>query len=85
MRRGPTLSIACCCLLVMTLALAVVDAGAAVPKAKLTPSGRAVPPPSAPPAVKEMIQAANHIPHRPYRSRRSLRLRHPLGLLRANP
>jgi cell wall-associated NlpC family hydrolase len=41
-------------------------AGAAVPKAKLLPGGRAVAPPSAPPAVRAMIAAANHIRHRPY-------------------
>jgi hypothetical protein len=38
-----------------------------VPEARLLPGGRAVPPPSAPLAVKEMIRAANHIRHRPYR------------------
>jgi hypothetical protein len=41
-------------------------AGAAVPKAKLLPGGRAIAPPSAPPSVKAMIDAANHIRHRPY-------------------
>lgn len=41
-------------------------ASAAIPQATLLPSGRAVPPPSAPPAVKEMIEAANRIRHRPY-------------------
>jgi hypothetical protein len=35
--------------------------------ATLTSSGRAIPPASAPPAVKAMIGAANHIRHRPYR------------------
>jgi len=40
---------------------------AAVPQAKLLPSGRAVAPPSAPPAVRAMIEAANRIRHRPYR------------------
>ena len=35
-------------------------------KAELTPGGRAIAPPSAPPSVKAMIDAANHIRHRPY-------------------
>ena len=39
---------------------------AAVPDARLLPSGRAVAPASAPPAVKAMIEAANRIRHRPY-------------------
>ncbi len=42
------------------------SAGAEVPQATLLPSGRAVAPPSAPPAVKAMIEAANRIRHRPY-------------------
>ncbi len=42
-------------------------AEAAVPKAKLLPGGRAVPPRSAPVSVKRMIRAANHIRSRPYR------------------
>jgi hypothetical protein len=37
------------------------------PNGALTPGGRAIPPASAPPAVKAMIRAANHIHHRPYR------------------
>jgi hypothetical protein len=37
------------------------------PTATLLPGGRAVAPPSAPPAVKAMIEAANRIHHRPYR------------------
>ena len=41
-------------------------AGAKVPQAKLLPGGRAIAPPSAPPAVKAMIEAANRIRHRPY-------------------
>jgi hypothetical protein len=40
--------------------------GGGVPDAKLLPSGRAVAPPSAPPAVKAMIEAGNRIRHRPY-------------------
>jgi hypothetical protein len=39
----------------------------AVPQATLLPSGRAVTPASAPPAVQAMIEAANRIRHRPYR------------------
>ncbi len=42
-------------------------AEAAVPQAELTPGGRAIAPPSAPPSVKAMIAAANRIRHRPYR------------------
>ncbi len=41
-------------------------AGAKVPDARLLPNGQAVAPPSAPPAVKAMIEAANRIHHRPY-------------------
>lgn len=41
-------------------------ASADVPQARLLPDGRAVAPPSAPPAVKAMIEAANRIRHRPY-------------------
>ncbi len=44
-----------------------VPATAAMPEARLLPGGRAIPPPSAPPAVKQMIRAANHIRRRPYR------------------
>ena len=63
MRRGITIFAAACALLAASLAPA---AGAAVPEARLLPGGRAVAPPSAPPAVEEMIRAANHIRHRPY-------------------
>lgn len=42
-------------------------ASAEVPKATLTPGGQAIAPPSAPPAVKAMIEAGNRIRHRPYR------------------
>jgi cell wall-associated NlpC family hydrolase len=41
-------------------------AAAGVPDATLV-GARATPPPSAPPAVKAMIAAANHIRHRPYK------------------
>jgi hypothetical protein len=55
-----------CCLFATALGGAT-EAAAAVPRAKLLPGGRAVPPPSAPPSVKRMIRAANHIRSRPYR------------------
>jgi hypothetical protein len=42
-------------------------ASASVPRAELTPGGRAIAPASAPPTVRKMIAAANHIRHRPYR------------------
>jgi hypothetical protein len=41
--------------------------GATTPRAELLPGGRAVAPPSSPPAVKAMIEAGNRIHHRPYR------------------
>jgi hypothetical protein len=41
-------------------------ASAAVPQATLTPGGRAIAPPSAPPSVKAIIEAGNRIHHRPY-------------------
>ncbi len=39
---------------------------ASTPRARLLPDGQAVAPPSAPPAVKAMIEAGNRIRHRPY-------------------
>jgi cell wall-associated NlpC family hydrolase len=64
-----TLSAVCALAATATLGPITVTAtvSAAVPEARLLPGGRAVPPPSAPAAVKEMIRAANHIRHRPYR------------------
>jgi hypothetical protein len=65
MRRGVTIRIA----VATVAAIAAAGAGpaaAATPKAELTPGGRAIAPPSAPPSVKAMIDAANHIRHRPY-------------------
>jgi hypothetical protein len=62
LRRGTIWLAAGACLLAMTG-----NAGAAVPDATLLLSGRAVPPASAPPAVRAMIEAANRIRHRPYR------------------
>jgi hypothetical protein len=66
MRRGMNTLLAVGCVLVGALGGSSASP-AAVPEARLTPGGRAIPPPSAPPAVKEMIRAANHIRHRPYR------------------
>ncbi|HET7589751.1 MAG TPA: hypothetical protein VFK14_06150 [Solirubrobacterales bacterium] len=60
--RGTILLAACACLLACAPGVA-----AEAPQAKLLPSGRAVAPASAPPAVRAMIQAANRIRHRPYR------------------
>lgn len=58
----------CCLLGLAGLATAATPvASAAVPAATLLPDGRAVAPPSAPPSVKAMIEAANRIRHRPYR------------------
>lgn len=42
------------------------SAAAETPQATLLPDGQAVAPPSAPPAVVAMIEAANRIRHRPY-------------------
>jgi hypothetical protein len=62
LRRGTTF------LAVLACVMAVASsAGAAVPQATLLPSGRAVAPAAAPPAVEAMIEAANRISHRPYR------------------
>jgi cell wall-associated NlpC family hydrolase len=65
MRRGIALA-ALCAGLTLSAVPAAGTATAAVPQATLTPGGRAVAPPSAPPAVKAMIEAANRIRHRPY-------------------
>jgi len=56
------LLVACAC----SVAVAP-SASGAVSQATLLPSGRAVAPASAPPAVEAMIEAANRISHRPYR------------------
>jgi cell wall-associated NlpC family hydrolase len=66
MRRELAIFTTTACAL-FSVSLAPATAGAAVPEAKLLPGGRAVPPPSAPPAVKKMVRAANHIRNRPYR------------------
>ena len=65
MRRGIAVSVVGFALL--CAAFAGTTASAKVPQATLTPGGRAVAPPSAPPAVKEMIDAANRIRNRPYK------------------
>lgn len=67
MRRGVHTFLAVCCAVVLTISVGVGNAGAKTPQATLLPSGRAIPPPSAPPSVKKMIRAANHIRRRPYR------------------
>src|SRR4051812_9059463 len=53
-------------LVVLLLCGAAIPATAAVPQARLLPDGRAVAPPSAPPGVEAMVEAANRIRHRPY-------------------
>lgn len=65
MGRGIAVSVVGVALL--CAAFAGTTASAKVPQATLTPGGRAVAPPSAPPAVKEMIEAANRIRNRPYK------------------
>jgi hypothetical protein len=57
---------ALCALLALSALLGVAAARAEVPTARLLPNGEAVAPPSAPPAVRAMIEAANRIRHRPY-------------------
>jgi len=65
-RRGKHPTIVCALLCCGALLGSSAPASAAVPEAKLVGDGRAVAPPSAPPAVKAMIEAANRIRHRPY-------------------
>jgi hypothetical protein len=65
MRRGMANLLAGCAVAATALGTAPANAGS-VPEARLTPGGRAIPPSSAPPAVKKMIRAANHIRRRPY-------------------
>jgi hypothetical protein len=68
MRRGMKISAAGWALsLVLLLGLPAGIAAAQTPQSRLLPDGRAVAPPTAPPAVKAMIEAANRIRHRPYR------------------
>ena len=66
MRREARIAMLCGTLALAALGTTVPAAAAKVPPATLTPGGRAVAPPSAPPAVKAMIEAANRIRHRPY-------------------
>lgn len=67
MRRPGTLfTTLVCALMLGALAGSAAPAAAAVPQAELLRDGRAVAPPSAPAAVKAMIEAANRIRHRPY-------------------
>jgi hypothetical protein len=65
MRRGMQILLAAVAAIVLAAASAE-GAAAAVPQATLTPGGRAIAPPSAPPSVKAMIEAGNRIRHRPY-------------------
>jgi hypothetical protein len=58
--------LSCMLLLAALLGSQAAAASASVPQARLLPDGRAVAPPSAPPAVRAMIEAANRIRHRPY-------------------
>jgi hypothetical protein len=65
MRRGISILLAGA-IVVMVMTGLCSSAVAKTPSAKLLPGGRALAPPSAPPAVKAMIEAANRIHHRPY-------------------
>lgn len=65
-RQGTLFTTLVCALTLGALAGPAAPVAAATPQAKLLPGGRAVAPPSAPPAVKAMIEAANRIRHRPY-------------------
>ena len=65
-RRATVSAVVSALLFLLALGGATAPALAKVPQATLTPGGRAVAPPSAPPAVKAMIEAANRIRHRPY-------------------
>jgi len=66
MRRGTSILLAAAIASVLATGLCASAIGK-TPTATLTPGGRAIAPPSAPPAVKAMIEAANRIHHRPYR------------------
>jgi cell wall-associated NlpC family hydrolase len=69
MRARGKVSVLLCSLLALAapLGLEAAAASAMTPQATLTPGGRAIAPPSAPPSVKATIEAANRIRHRPYR------------------
>src|SRR5262245_2599514 len=64
--RGKPFALIAALLLCGAASGSAAPARATVPTARLLPSGRAVAPESAPPAVKAMIAAANRIHHRPY-------------------
>ena len=65
-QRLPFLGALIAALLLASAWLSAAPADARVPQATLVNDRRAVAPPSAPPAVKKMIAAANHIRSRPY-------------------
>jgi hypothetical protein len=66
-RQGKLFTVVIALLLGGALVGTAAQAVAQVPQARLVGDGRAVAPPSAPPAVKAMIEAANRIRHRPYK------------------
>src|SRR3954471_23435288 len=65
MRRGPSILLGAALAVLVVCGLSA-GAVAKTPTATLLPGGRAVAPPSAPPAVKAMIEAANRIHPRPH-------------------
>ncbi|HKO37291.1 MAG TPA: hypothetical protein VJU14_02875 [Solirubrobacterales bacterium] len=67
LRQGKLFTVLTALLVCGVLYGSAAPAAAALPQAELLPSGRAVAPPSAPPAVEAMIEAANRIRHRPYK------------------
>jgi len=67
LRQGKLFTVLTALLVCGALCGSAAPATAKVPQAQLLPDGRAVAPPSAPPAVEAMIEAANRIRHRPYK------------------
>jgi hypothetical protein len=67
LRQGKLFTVLTALLFCGALYGSTAPATAAVPQARLLPGGRAVAPPSAPPAVEAMIEAANRIRHSPYK------------------
>jgi hypothetical protein len=67
LRQGKLFTVLTALLVCGALYGSAAPATAKVPQAQLLPDGRAVAPPSAPPAVEAMIEAANRIRHRPYK------------------
>jgi hypothetical protein len=65
-RQGKLFTVLAALLVCGALSGSTAPADAKTPDARLLPGGRAVAPPSAPPAVKAMIEAANRIHSRPY-------------------